>query len=145
MNSKKNCQKLADLTRDWTQVACTTVRYVNHYTKVSSVLVSNCKWILIHAWAKLSSSSNSSNSTKIPSFWKKIDCWSRTHSQNLVTKVYWWNLAWVENRMPPPPPVKEITSFPFQHRARYHEIVVLTFTLVCTLVLLWNLRRLISS
>ena len=68
---KWNYQKLANLTRDWTQVACTRVRHVNHYTKVSSVLVWNCKWIPIHAWVNLSISSNSSNWTKNPSFWKK--------------------------------------------------------------------------
>ena len=36
---KKKFQNFSDLTRNWTQIACLTVRHLNHYTKLISVLV----------------------------------------------------------------------------------------------------------
>ena len=62
--------KKRDLTRDWTWIACLTVRHLNHYARMFSVLVWVCNWILFMHELILSSLSNSFNWTKI-SFWKK--------------------------------------------------------------------------
>ena len=56
------------------ELNCLAVRHLNHYTKLISVFVLGCNWILIQAWVILSNSSNSSNWTKISSFWKKLEC-----------------------------------------------------------------------
>ena len=63
---------MRDLTKDWTQVTCLVVSHSNHYTRMFSVLVWDCKWILIYAQVI---SSNSSHWTKISSFWKKKLNW----------------------------------------------------------------------
>ena len=60
-------KKFGDLTRNWTQIACFAVRHLNHYIRMFSVLVRAYNWILVHALVILS---NSSNWTKIYSFWK---------------------------------------------------------------------------
>ena len=43
--------KFRDLNRNWTQMACSPVRHLNHYTKLFSVLVWDYNWILfMHRW-----------------------------------------------------------------------------------------------
>ena len=43
--------KIRDLTRDWTQIACLAARQFNHYTRMFSMLVWGCNWILfMHGW-----------------------------------------------------------------------------------------------
>ena len=44
-------------------IACLAVRYLNHYTRMFSVFVWGCNWILLE-----------SNWRKITSFWKKLEC-----------------------------------------------------------------------
>ena len=61
--------------KDWSQINCLTVSLSNHYTRMFSVLVWDCKWILVHAWMILSNLSNSSNWMKISLFWQKLDCY----------------------------------------------------------------------
>ena len=40
-----------NLTRNWTQITCLAVRHLNHYTRMFSVLVWGCDWILfMHEW-----------------------------------------------------------------------------------------------
>ena len=39
IQENENLKKLTDLTRNLTQVACSTVSYSNHYTKVFSALM----------------------------------------------------------------------------------------------------------
>ena len=51
LNKKKLPKKLRDLTRNWTNMACLAVRDFNHYTRMFSVLVWGCNWILfMHGW-----------------------------------------------------------------------------------------------
>ena len=64
-----------------------------HYTKVFSVLLCDCKWILIHAWKIISNSSNSSN--KISSFWKTwlflvTHCTLIKKDNNINITLPWW-------------------------------------------------------
>ena len=54
-------KNLTDLAKDWTQVACLAVGHSNHHTRKFSVLVWDCKWILIYAWIILFNLSNLSN------------------------------------------------------------------------------------
>ena len=69
---EKITKNIRHLTRNWTQTACLTVRHFNHYTRMFSVLVWGCNWILfMHGWFFLSNASNLSYWTKISSFWKK--------------------------------------------------------------------------
>ena len=42
----KNKKKIRDLTMNWTQVTCLAVSHSNHYTRMFSVLVWGCNWIL---------------------------------------------------------------------------------------------------
>ena len=43
--------KFIGLTRNWTQVTCLAVSHYNHYTRMFSVLVWSCNWILfMHGW-----------------------------------------------------------------------------------------------
>ena len=74
IQQKEILKKFQDLSRNWTQITWLAVRNLNHYTKLFSVLVWDLNWILIQAWMILSNLSNSSNWTKISSFWKKLDC-----------------------------------------------------------------------
>ena len=46
IQQNKIYKKFRDLPRNWTQIACLTVRYLNHYTKLFSVLVWGYNWIL---------------------------------------------------------------------------------------------------
>ena len=39
--------KVRDLTRDWTRITCLTVSHPNYYTRIISVLVSACNWMLL--------------------------------------------------------------------------------------------------
>ena len=43
---QKTIYKKLDLTRGWTWVTCLAVRHFNHYTRMFSVLVWGCNWIL---------------------------------------------------------------------------------------------------
>ena len=44
--------KIRDLSRNWTQITCSTVRHFNHYTILFSVLMWDCNWILVmHGWS----------------------------------------------------------------------------------------------
>ena len=47
-------KKIRDLTQGWTHIACLAVSHSNHYTRMFSVLVWECNWILILAWVILS-------------------------------------------------------------------------------------------
>ena len=50
IEQKKNLQ-FGDMTRDWTQIACLAVKHFNHYTRMFSVLVWGCNWMLfMHGW-----------------------------------------------------------------------------------------------
>ena len=46
IQQNKIYKKFRDLTRNWTQIACLTVRHLNHYTKLFSVPVWGYNWIL---------------------------------------------------------------------------------------------------
>ena len=46
IQQNKIYKKFRDLTRNWTQITCLTVRHLNHYTKLFSVLVWGYNWIL---------------------------------------------------------------------------------------------------
>ena len=46
IQQNKIYKKLRNLTRDWTQITCLTVRHLKHYTRMFSVLVWGCNWIL---------------------------------------------------------------------------------------------------
>ena len=74
---------------DWAQVTCITVSHSNHYTKVFSLLVWHCKWSLIHTWVILSNLSNSSNWTKIPSFWKRTCSFFRDTFISKAPQTFW--------------------------------------------------------
>ena len=51
IQQKKIYKKFRDLTSDWTQITCLTVRHPNHYTRVFSVFVWGYNWILfMHGW-----------------------------------------------------------------------------------------------
>ena len=52
MNSTtKITKKFGNLTRDWTQITCLSVRHLNHYTRMFSVLVWGCNWnLFMHGW-----------------------------------------------------------------------------------------------
>ena len=51
IQQNKIYKKFRDLTRNWTWIACLTVRHLNHYTTMFSVLVWGCNWILfMHGW-----------------------------------------------------------------------------------------------
>ena len=44
-------KKFGDMTKDWTQITYLAVRHFNHYTRMFSVLVWGCNWILFtHGW-----------------------------------------------------------------------------------------------
>ena len=47
--------------KDWTQAASLAVNHSNHYTRMFSVFVGDCKLIIIYTWLIISNSSNSSN------------------------------------------------------------------------------------
>ena len=49
IQQNKIYKKFRDLTRNWTQITCLTVRCLNHYTRMFSVLVWGYNWILFHA------------------------------------------------------------------------------------------------
>ena len=70
-----NCRLIRqiDLTRDWTKIPYLDVSYSSHYTRMFSVFLWGCNWILFMHGVILSNSSNSSNWTKICSVWKKLD------------------------------------------------------------------------
>ena len=55
------CKKMKDSAKHWTQVVWLAVIHSNHYTRKFSVLVWDCKWILIHVWVILANSTNSSD------------------------------------------------------------------------------------
>ena len=46
IQQNKIYKKFRDFTRNWTQITCLTVRHLNHYTKLFSVPVWGCNWIL---------------------------------------------------------------------------------------------------
>ena len=51
IQQNKIYKKFRDLTRNWIQIACLTVRHLNHYTRMFSVLVSGWNWMLfMHGW-----------------------------------------------------------------------------------------------
>ena len=51
IQQNKICKRITDLTRDWTKYACLVVKRFNHCTRMFSVLVWGCNWILfIHGW-----------------------------------------------------------------------------------------------
>ena len=97
--TKENSQKIERLLHGLNPGRLHNSQPLNHYTQVISVLLWECKWILIHAWEILSNSSNSSNWTKIPSFWKN---WTNplrnqqrdTYRQNLVSQVKFYVPIW---------------------------------------------------
>ena len=47
-----------DLAKHWPQIAYLADSHSNHYTRMISVLVWDCKWILIYALVILSNSPN---------------------------------------------------------------------------------------
>ena len=57
----KCCKKMKDSAKHWTQVVWLAVIHSNHYTRMFSVLVWDCKWILIHVWVILANLTNSSD------------------------------------------------------------------------------------
>ena len=69
-------KKFRNLIRNWIQIAGLPVRHSIHYICACVRL----KFNPIHAWVILSNSSNSSNWTKISSFWKKFE-WCRTRDR----------------------------------------------------------------
>ena len=58
--------------RDWTQMACLVVSHSDHYTRMFSVLVWECNWILNFQRVVLSNSSNSCKLDENPFILKKI-------------------------------------------------------------------------
>ena len=58
-STKQNFQKIDRLCQDRTQVT-SVVHHSDHYDRMFSMPVRNCKWILIHAWVILYNSYNSS-------------------------------------------------------------------------------------
>ena len=46
-------KKIRNLIKDWTQIACFAVIHSNHDIRKFSMLVWDCKWIIIHAWVIL--------------------------------------------------------------------------------------------
>ena len=51
IQQNKIYKKLIHLTRDWTQITCLAVSHSNHYTRMFSMLVWGCNWILfMHRW-----------------------------------------------------------------------------------------------
>ena len=51
IQQNKIYKKFRDWTRNWTWITCLTVRHLNHYTRMFSVLVWGCNWILfMHGW-----------------------------------------------------------------------------------------------
>ena len=44
-------KKFGDMTRDYTQITCLAVKHFNHYTRIFSVLVWGCNWMLfMNGW-----------------------------------------------------------------------------------------------
>ena len=70
IQQNKIYKKSIDLTRDWTWIPRLTVRHLNHYTTMFSVLVWGYDWILFMHSVIRSNSSNSFKWMKISSFWK---------------------------------------------------------------------------
>ena len=74
IQQKEIYEKFRGLSRDWTQIACLAVRYLNHYTNLFSVFVWDCNSILfMHGW--FCPIHLIGLSQKRP-LWSKAWCWS---------------------------------------------------------------------
>ena len=51
IQQKEILKKFIDMSRNWAKIACLAARHLNHYTKLFSVLVWDCNWIIcMHGW-----------------------------------------------------------------------------------------------
>ena len=55
---QQNLQKIGDLTKDWDQITCLAATHSNHYTRMYTVLMWGCNWILLVILSNLSNSPN---------------------------------------------------------------------------------------